>query len=260
MLTWLFALPLVLSVVLASLALKVDVVLTTLEDMGLGDLEQALCVTSDFREAVAGVMETVYGLEHAGKIFLNYTTILYELDAVVQGIAEKASLVEAEAILGGSRRFQCLRRILEAEFSVCLDYVEGLPRFSPKHALLDILYDEKKVSALPYLLDHADHSFYWVHCIQGLAELGRSDLLELVTFSDIWEEEFRKLLGIPLPEFIVRHGAKVFCASEPDQALSRLLAFAVLDREGASILDGPVPLFALPYLQKRAQLSCKVGY
>lgn len=48
---WLMAFPLLISAVLASAAsskvLKVDALLMTLADMGLGSMEQAFCVGSD---------------------------------------------------------------------------------------------------------------------------------------------------------------------------------------------------------------------
>ena len=46
-----------------------------------------------------------------------------------------------------------LKAILEAEFGFCIRRAGERLRLEPKLALLEVLHDEKKILALPYLLD-----------------------------------------------------------------------------------------------------------
>lgn len=67
---------------------------------------------------------------------------------------DSRAAIRLMAVLQGSTHYIGLRSILEAEFGFCIHHgKEGL-EFFPRLPLLEMLYDEKKALALPYLLDH----------------------------------------------------------------------------------------------------------
>lgn len=262
MLAWLLALPCLLAASLeleaprvsAAGALPRDIQTIIFSMAGLAALYQASCVSKEWCVLARLTIGSLYEIKHGGKAFWNYTTLLRELDALMQGAEEGQGVAEANAAPGASADFACIKSILEAQFGYCFKVVAGrLPEFRLKDASLDILNDEQRISVLPYCLDQQILKENWVHFIVGLVELGRFDLLEQVAFLKIGPVDFRRLMSVRLPESVILAASTSLQRNGPTLDLSNLLAYAGFGSRAAPLPDGcEVPLYLLRYLHEKS--------
>lgn len=230
--------------------MSTDLLRAISSSLGFPSLYAASTTSKRLLELLLPVLQARYGIKCNEKVYLYYSTILDEFAALQIDAFENRTAAEAVAARRDSLHYMGIEAALEAEFGFCIHHWEGGLQFVPKLALIDMLYDERTTSALPYLLDQNPRHFEWIACIQGLVELGRFDLLGLLTFPKINEKKFYTLLTVSLPEPVVRAAARSLHRREPDLRLSKLLAFAVLQDKDACAPEGRVPLFILQYMHE----------
>lgn len=71
---------------------------------------------------------------------------------MIEAGASKEAWAEAYAALKSAPDYMCMRSVLEAEFGACVSGEDGRIALPPGLTLLDLLNDERQLSALPYLL------------------------------------------------------------------------------------------------------------
>lgn len=232
------------------LPLNMDALLSISSRLGFADLYQASYVSKGFCALTGQAVKKFYTIRHKEKLYLNYTTILHELDALIQATGKGRGAAEATMDLMASPQFACIRSILEARFGYCIRFANGrLPEFNLLEPSLDILNDMHKVAALPYVLDQNSRCALSIAYIRELAGRGRVDLLNQLAFSGINYGGFRQLMSIPLPEAVVLMAAKCLQKNDPALQFSKTLGLVGLGDQAASLPENSlVPLFLMPYL------------
>lgn len=218
--------------------------------LGLSSLHAVSTTSKRFRDLALPLLQSLHGIGCNGKLYLYYSTILDGFDALQEHALESCTAAEAVVALRSSRDYVGMETVLQAEFGFCIHHWEERLQFVPQLTLIDMLYNERTASALPYLLDKIPESCEWADGIQGLIELGRFDLLELLVFPRIDEHHFYQLLSVSPPTSVVIAAAKSLQRRRPKSRLSELLAFAVLQDKGACMPKGHVPLFILQYMHE----------
>lgn len=236
-------------------ALTTDAWLLIFARLGFAGIFQASQVSKGFHKLASKAVVALYGIQHDGKGYLNYTKVLYDFDTLVQSTAQDATVAEANAILKASAHFTCIQAVLQARFGYSIRFAEGcLPEFFLKEVYFDILEDVQRVSVLPYVLDQQRvRQSQWAFFIAGLAERGQFDLLNQLTFAKIDENYFYELMSIPLPESVIMTAAKSLQRSHPTSGLSELLAWAVFGSQAAVLPEKcGIPLLFLRYLHENS--------
>lgn len=236
----------------APVVLPNDVLSVVLSEVGFTTLYQSTYVSREFCALAGQAIKSLYGVLHDGKLCLNYTKILHELDWLVQDTGRAISVAEANIALQASPHFGCIRSILEARFGYCLRYRgDRLLVFSVQQAFLSALGDPPGILALPYVLDQTVGDPCWNGHLRRLADVGRFDLLSHMTFGEITSGCFYELMGVAVPTFVAAAAAECLQRNEPASKLSNLLAFA-----GFGLCSMPmpedckVPLFILRYMHE----------
>lgn len=155
--------------------------------LGLAGLYQASLVSKDFRMLAYHALRPLCGCERNGKLYI----------------------AEAMEFPQSSLDYTGLALIIEAKFGNCIRFTEGsLPKVHLDPYTLDILNDERKISALPYILNQDMAMGGWLCCIRGLANLGRSNLLLKTTFPKMSANQFYRLMSVLLPKSAVITAAR----------------------------------------------------
>lgn len=261
MLVWLIALffPVLVSMVLGAAKsvgpwiLPDEVILAVFANVGFAGLYKASCVSKNFCTLARQVSKAIYGIEHEGRAYLNYTAVLYELDALVQDAGKEAKIAQANVALQASPDLLCIRSTLEAEFGYCIRYAANrLPAFSWIGIQRDALNDKRRISVLPYVLDQMMGGAFWIGFIQGLAERGRFDLLGRLTFQRIDCKYFKQLMSVVLPESVLLTAVESLQRNQPNSELLALLASIGFGPQRTLLPEhGKVPLFILRYLYEK---------
>lgn len=260
MVAWLVAWPYLLfaSVALAASGLNiasplfVDCLRGIFSQLEFADLYQASLVSKGFCRLAYHAFQPLHGVGSPKGIYISYSLLFYRLDALVQDAGNGSSMAEANAALKSSATFQCIEAILEARFGCCIKYAGGqILGCALQWLPFDILNDRHAASVLPYFLDQRGN-FRWIHFIRGLADHGRHDLLDQLTFAKITTLKFCQLMSVPLSESVVGTAAKALQQNEPDSGLANLLAWAILDGQAVRLPERcQVPLFLLGYFYEK---------
>lgn len=248
MLVWLIALPCLLSASLAPGVLPNDVVVVILSKFGFGGLHQMACVSKEYCRLCLRIGKALYGIEHNGKTYLNYSKILYELDALAGEATD-----EDTGSFGTDPRCVYSQFILELEFGYCIKYgKEGLPKFCLNDVYFEILNDKHKITVLPYILDKMLKNGVWLHFIRGLVDRGRWDLLEQMAFANMSTSKFCKMLTVSTPVPIRMAMIGSLQDNEPNSELPSQLALAEHGHEAAPpARSSTLPLFFLRRLHEK---------
>lgn len=254
MLVWLIALPCLVAANLVPDVLPADIMAAIFSIVGFTGLCSTSCVSKEFCQLAKQAIASFCSIQHDGGIYLNYTLILHELDAVVREVSEGHSIGMVSKALTSSPRFVCAQSVLRARFGYCIEFsAKRLPRFYHHDLSFDILNDKQRISVLPYVLDQTTDDSRWMYFIRGLAELGRLDLFQQVTFSNITSARFDKLMSVMLPESVMLTAAESLQRNEPGLELTSLFGFAA---SGGATICMPasckIPLFALRYLHEKS--------
>lgn len=230
-----------------------DIMLNALLKLGFSDLYQTSYVTKEFRTVTKQVIRLLYSIQHNGCIFLDYSKIIYELDAMVQNAGKDRTIAEANAALKTSPGFMGIQSVLRAQFGCCIKYgFDKLPKFHLLKEPMDVLADKHTISALPYIIDQHTNPFQWIKHIQGLIDLGRLDLLDQLTFAQINSGCFYELMTILLPESVILAAAKSLQINEPDSELLTLLDLIIFGDQTTIIPnDFVAPLCILRFLHEK---------
>lgn len=261
MLAWLLVSP---YLVLASLApvaprptshpvLHRDALLLILSRLEVADLYSAFFVSEGLRELAHQAIRIRYGVQIHGKICVNYTAVLHELQTEIEDARMGHEVIGANAALCSSLRFMGLRYVLTAAFGRCIRYAScDLPKFDLHELSFDIIYDDQKISVLPYALDQKGSVAQLAYYIRGLVDLERLDLLESFTFPRINTLIYNELMSIPLPDSVAISAANRLQQNEPTSELASLLALIQFGDQ-ATVLpeDCQVPLFLLRHLYEK---------
>lgn len=229
-----------------------DTLLDTLLKLGFADLYQTFYVSKEFRKVTKQAIGSLYSIQHNGRISLNYSKIIYELDAIVQDAGKDKTIAEANAALKKCPGFRGIQSVLRAQFGCCIKYgFDKLPEFHLREEPIAILDDACRVSALPYIIDQHSNWFKWIEHIQGLIDIGRLDLLDQLTFPQINDGCFYELMGIVLPESVMLAAAKSLQINNPHSELLTLLALTVLGNQTTTVpKDFVAPLCSLRFLHE----------
>lgn len=253
MLTWLIALPCLLSASLAPGALPKEVLDMVISKLGFADLYQLLYVSRDFWTVAHQTITTIYGIQYGGKTYLDYTMIAYELDALVQQAGKDTYTARATMSLRMSPPFMCLEGVLATRFGYRIKYSSmHLPKLDTRKVSLDVLDDMHKISLLPYVIDQkVDHPL-WIDFVHGLVSLGRVDILGKVTFSKITQSCFCQLMGIALPESVLLAAARCLENSGTAPDLADWLAWIIRKDQRSPLLENrSIPLSFLGPIRER---------
>lgn len=254
MLFWLIALPCLISANLAPDVLPADIMAAIFSIVGFTGLCSTSCVSRDFSQLSKQAIASFCSIRHDKSTYLNYTLILHELDAIVREVSEDHSVSEASKALRSSPHFMCAQSVLQAGFGYCIEFsAKHLPKFYHHDLSFDTLNDKQRISVLPYVLDQTADDSRWIHFVRGLAELGRLDLFQQVTFSRITSARFNKLMSVTLPESVMLTAAESLQRNEPDLELASLFDCAASGGETSHMPAGcRIPLFALKYLHEKS--------
>lgn len=121
-------------------ALHGDMLKVAVRHLGLIGLHETPSVSRHFQSLAMEVLLPIYGIEHAGTTCLNYSMIMYELDALVNEVLEGADMAgaskearaEAYVALKSTPKYMCMRIVLEAQFGACISDEDGkivLPQY-----------------------------------------------------------------------------------------------------------------------------------
>lgn len=184
--------------------------------LGFADLYRASYVSKGLRMLADEAIKALYGIQHGGQAYLNYTPIIRELNALLEDAKLADSGEGGNAAHKHPPHIACILSILEPRFGCCIRHsLSKSASFRVSRASLHILHDPHKLSALPYILDQDASATDWIYLIRGLAELGRFDLLGQMTFSGIKASAFRRLMSVPLPESMMLTAAKSLQRGSP---------------------------------------------
>lgn len=240
---------------------KVQLSLVIFSVLDAGDLYQALFVTSHYRQLAHQAILARYGASDGEKTCVDYSKVLDEFESVVQAAGKDAYCAETKhevtMALVVSPHFRLLKFILEDRFGFCIELRYGsLPKFALSVRFSNFVKDDYMIWALPHILDSGASGNEWIHLVRGLIELERWDLLQRVTFKNVTASHFKKLMSLPVPEFVAMAAAEAVLRSDPDSKFSNLLALAVLGNAAVPLPENcRIPLFAFHYLhQKNAPL------
>lgn len=237
--------------------LPMDILSVIISKGGIATVCQTVYVSRTFSSLASPVTKARYSIQHGGKFYLNYTSILRELGVLVHDAKAKHGEDKAGAALQSCPDYVLSRSILAAEFGYCISHLKGyLVTFSLEELPFDTLNDGRKISALPYVLDKNLEDPRCVHFIRGLAELGRSDLLGQMTFAAITTGCFCELMSLSLPESVIQAAAEALQKNVAAAELPSVLFWAGLGGQGVLPSDGcRLPLFALQYFPDEAGLN-----
>lgn len=164
--------------------------------------------------------------EHKGTVYFNFTQILHDHDALVQTETIGRTQEELELVLKDSVEYMQLLLVVRDSLGWYVRLAEdSMIEFPLCDVPLDILNNECTISALPYILDQSISDADWVYYIHGLADIGRFDLIEQMTFEGITFDRLAQLLGVLLPESVLIKAISAFQKRGPRFELSGLLAF-----------------------------------
>lgn len=249
--------PKILSIATAELSIEAvlpkSVLMIILSKLELPDLHQVSRLSRCFRKLAGQDTRVPYGILHKGETYVDYTKVLYELDRLVQAAGTDKSVTEATTALMASPRFMRIKSILQAEFGYCIKYVEGrLTEFYLHGVSLDILNDERKIWAVPYVIDQDLDDFGGADLTEGLLDRARLDLVHRLKFSRISSHGFLGLMSIIVPESVLVTAARSLRKNEPASELAGWLSWAMFDEQPVSLPEsGRIPLFLLPYLLRK---------
>lgn len=231
-----------------------DLLLVVLSKLGFADLCQVSYLSKSFHTLADQVIKGLHVIRHNGSTCLDYTKILHELDALVQGAVQDGDISKANAALGSSLHFACIQSVLQARFGYCIRHaIDKLPEFYLHDIPLDILNDERRISVLPYALDQTKYDSQWIHFIRGLIASGRVDLLNAMAFPKITPIYFYQLLGVLLPKSVLDKAVDSLMKAEPDSELAKLFEWAGFGDQKATLPeDCTAPLFFLQYWRENS--------
>lgn len=126
------------------------------------------------------VLQLLHKISCRGRAYICYASLLHRYDAL-QG----QSMAEASMVLQGPLPCKEIKAVLEAEFGLCMRHEEEHLHFTCQQDLWVVLGDRRKLSAAPYVLDQIICSPEWIDRVQGLSELGHSNLPSLLGFPAI---------------------------------------------------------------------------
>lgn len=263
MLAWIRTLPCLISSILVLTApqsgvnkgLVQDVRMLIFEKLEFADLYQASYVSEGFRVWADEAIMSLYVIRHGGKAYLNYTSIIHELNSLFADIRMRNLRDMDTAVFNDLPHVSCVRSILEPHFGRCINYNRfNEVCFNEGKVSVHILSDPQKITALPYILDFNFYDSAWIHLIRGLAELKRFDLLGKMAFRKIYKLRFCELMSVSLPGHVLMTAAKSFQAESPGSKLAKLLAFAESGSQAALALlprDYKPPLLILRYIYEK---------
>lgn len=226
-----------------------SVLLRILAKLKIATLYQVACVSKDCCLLARQACKSLYTIQGNGNAYPNYTRLLHEHDALVRGAKEEGGTGEATRVLRASPEFVCIQAILEAGFGYCISYAKGhLLEFCLHEHSFDTLNDERTISVLPYILDERINDRRWGHFINRLVELGRFDLLNQMTFSNISPKTFCQLMSTQVPRSVIVAAAAALRQNAPTLELSSLLVLAGFGGQAATLPeDLQMPLFLLQH-------------
>lgn len=230
-----------------------NVLMIILSKLELPDLHKVSRLSRCFRKLAGQDTRVPYGVLYKGKTYMDYTKVLYELDRLVQAAGTDKSVTEATTALMASPRFMRVKSILQAEFGYCIKYVEGrLPEFYLHGVSLDILNDECKIWAVPYVIDRDLDGFGGACLTEGLLDRARLDLVHRLEFSRISSQGFLGLMRIIVPESVLVAAARSLRKNEPASELAGWFSWALLGEQPVPLPEsGRIPVFLLPYLLRK---------
>lgn len=222
--------------------------------LGFAGLYQTSHVSKHFHKLAHHLLMPLYGYKYAGKIFLCYSRMFRALEKLEHEAFDMHGSDKVYTVLQSSPDYMCLKLVVQAKFGSCIYYnQDSLPIFNLHKVTLDILNDVHRISALPYILDQTIDDPDWIYYICGLAELKRIDLLEQMTFPGIRASTFYQLMQAFLPESVVMNAVSSLLANEPQEQLSKALAF--VRSSGQADLapqNQQQPLFILRHLHEKS--------
>lgn len=231
-----------------------EMVRLILSDLEVFDHYRMLFVSRAFRELMLPVLEPFCSIAPDGRIYMNYTKILYKFDAIVADAAKDATVAEAQKALKISPNFICLQAALGAKFGYCIRHGCGEQQVLPQFHLESKFWgeaadDEHMISVMPYAINR--YQYNHDECIYVAAKRRRFDLLKQLTFEKIDSRSFYRLMSVSLPKFVIQTAAIFLQENEPDSELSEWLRLAGFGRPVAlAPQDCHLPLFILRHLHE----------
>lgn len=233
--------------------LPLDMQFKVFSEFGFAGLLQASKVSPHFAKLTGQILVRAYCLLYNGKIYLNYTTLLYEFDRLVQAAEQAISEGDSDEASKWLYQIRIIQSVIEAKFGYSMKQPQGdLPEFFLHGLDWDLINDPSKITVLPYVIDVNINGNAVVYLVRGLYDLKRFDLLDQLTFSAIRKDGFDMLLSFALPDYLIERAAMALQRNEPDSKLSDLLAFAGFGAQEKPLLTHTyVPLFTLRYFSER---------
>lgn len=228
-----------------------DLLLIIFADFDFFRLQRLGTVSKHFQKILLSIMQALHGIKCNEEVYFYYYTILSKFAVIETRAYREHGKYKARMVLEGSPEYAGIKAALRTEFGACIRYHHGWEsEFSSELSLLEMLYNGRKTSALPYLLDERPHASEWTGCIQELFERGRFDLLNQLKFPHIREWHFYSLLSIALPTTVVMAAARSLQRNEPATDLAKMVAHVILQDKDAGVPEGPVDLFILQYMHE----------
>lgn len=124
--------------------------------LGFGDLYDARGTSKYFQQVANPILFAQYGVRVGNKVYLDNTRMLNRLDDLVRAASRSGDGEGRAQILSASKEYQLTKASLEDVFGYCIEKEgpEVLPKFRLEYVSFAILNDERRVSVLPYLLNH----------------------------------------------------------------------------------------------------------
>lgn len=104
-------------------ALPLDMLRKVFLELGFADVFQACKVLSSFAKMAGQALLEVYGLEHEGKVYLNWSKVLYEFDKLVRVADPGGSEDEVTKML---YQIEMIQSVIKAKLGRCIKYAPGV--------------------------------------------------------------------------------------------------------------------------------------
>lgn len=190
--------------------------------------------------------------EFRGETYLQLTEILCDHEKLWQNARNGRGQAQARTFLAGSEKFLALSRTLKHVVGGRVKYIgQEFTKFDLHGVPLEILNSEQLISALPYILDHADAFGQYACFICGLVDRGRFDLLEQMAFTTVDSFRFAKLPSMLLPESLLIAAAKSAQKNSETSNVANMLISAC-DHQSIPPSSQQAPLFILRHWYMRA--------
>lgn len=136
--------------------LTADALGMVFSQLGFGGLYDARGTSKYFQQVANPILFAKYGVRAGNNVYLDYNRMLNRLDDLVRAANRSRDGEERAQILSASKEYQLIKASLEEAFGYCIEQEgpEDLPKFRLGYVSFAILNDERKVSVLPYLLNH----------------------------------------------------------------------------------------------------------